>query len=296
MKPNEYLETILKDQKLEDDSQELKDLQKHRKEVEKILREGFPKAAPTIRYGGSKAKDTIIRESYDLDIACYFPHDDTSAGETLKDIFKNIGTVLADHYYIDPKTSAVRLRDKQNKIDFHIDVVPGRYVDGTKPDCFIYQNGADKDRLKTNLDIHIDHVKNSDVVSAIKLLKLWKTRRGLLVKQFTFELLIIKVLKDKKSSNVDAQLKHVWTSLMEAEEPISVEDPANPTGNDLSEFLKSAWPELAARSRDTLNLLEQSGWEAIFGPVDDSIENGGKTEGLKRAAATVITPTRPWLP
>ena len=192
MEPQKYLESVLKNQNLEDESQELKDLQKHRKDVDEILRKGFPKASPTIRYGGSKAKDTLIRESYDLDVVCYFPHDDKSAGETLKDIFENAKKVLTEHYYVEPKTSAVRLKDKQNKIDFHIDVVPGRYVDDSKSDCFIYQNGAEKDRLKTNLDLHIDHVKNSGVVPAIRLLKLWKTRRGLGVKQFVFELLIIR--------------------------------------------------------------------------------------------------------
>jgi tRNA nucleotidyltransferase (CCA-adding enzyme) len=296
MKAQEHLEDVLKSQNLDDDSQELKDLQAHRKDVEKILREGFPKASPTIRYGGSKAKDTLIRESYDLDIVSYFPHDDTTAGDTLKDIFENVTKKLAEHYYVDPKTSAVRLKDKQNKIDFHIDVVPGRFVDDSKTDCFIYQNGADKDRLKTNLDVHINHVKNSGVVPAIRLLKLWKTRRGLQIKQFVFELLIIKLLKNKKNNDLDAQLKHVWSSFKEAEEPISVEDPANPTGNDLTKLLKTVWPELSVRSRDTLDLLERSGWEAIFGPLEDKSNGEGKTSSFARAAATVVTPTRPWLP
>ena len=296
MEPQKYLETILKNQNLDADSQELKDLRKHREDVEEILHNGFPKATPTIRYGGSKAKDTMNRESYDLDIVFYLPHDDKSAGETLKDIFENVTKVLAVHYYVEPKTSAVRLKDKQNKIDFHIDVVPGRYVDDSKSDCFIYQNGAEKDRLKTNLDVHVDHVKYSGIVPAIRLLKLWKTRRGLRVKQFVFELLIIKLLRDKKSSTLDTQLKYVWTALKDAKEPIGVEDPANPTGNDLSEFLKSVWPELSGRSGDSLNLLEQSGWEAIFGPVNEDTDNGGRTEDLKRAAATIIIPTKQWLP
>jgi tRNA nucleotidyltransferase (CCA-adding enzyme) len=295
MDAQKYLELILKNQNLEDDSQELKDLQKHRQDVEEILRKGFAKASPTIRYGGSKAKDTMNRESYDLDIVFYLPHDDTSAGETLEDIYQNTIKVFADHYYVDPKNSAVRLRDKESKVDFHIDVVPGRYVDEAKADCFIHQNGAEKDRLKTNLDVQINHVKNSGVVPAVRLSKLWKTRRGLRVKQFVFELLIIQLLKDKKRSNLDIQLKHVWASLKDAKEPIGVEDPANPTGNDLSALLKSVWSELSGRSGDTLNLLEQSGWEAVFGAVDEDSRNGNKTERLRSAAAGVITPTRPWL-
>jgi hypothetical protein len=128
-------------------------------------------------------------------------------------------------------------------------------------------------------------------------LKLWKTRRGLRVKQFVLELLVIELLKEKKSSGLDVQLKHVWSSLAEAKDPISVEDPANPTGNDLSEFLKTVWSELSARSQDTLNLLENSGWEAIFGPPEEEEENGGrKTSVFVQAASAVKAPTKPWLP
>jgi hypothetical protein len=297
MTTKEYLERVLKSQNLADDSQELKDLQQHREDVEKILREAFPDASPTIQYGGSNAKGTLDREAYDLDVICYFRNDDTSAGETLMDIFDNVGKALGENYDIEPKTSSIRLRDKKNLIDFHIDVIPGRYVDDSKSDCFIHQNGVDKERLKTNLNVQIDHVKNSGVVPAIRLLKLWKTRRGLQIKQFVFELLIIKLLKDEKTSSLETQLTHVWSSLAEAEGPICVEDPANPCGNDLMEFMEASWPELSARAKDTLSLLDRSGWESIFGAVDDDDEDApAKKSAYVRAAASVSTPTKPWLP
>ena len=298
MGPKEYLTGILKSQNLADDSQELKDLQDHRKNVEKTLRASFPEAGPTIQYGGSKAKGTLIKELYDLDVVCYFPNDDTDAGATLKEIFDSVTEALAEDYYVEPKTSAIRLKDKKNKIDFHIDVVPGRYVDDSKSDCFIYQNGADKGRQKTNLTVHLDHVRNSGVVPAIRLLKLWETRRGLRVKHFVLELLIIELLKDKKNSGLDAQLKHVWTSLADAkDDPIVVEDPANPCGNYLSGFLDAVWPQLSARAEDTLSLLERSGWEAIFGPLQEGVEKSeSRASVFVRAAASVSTPTKPWLP
>ena len=53
---------------LADDSEELKTLQERRAEVEKVLRDHFEDCSPTIRYGGSKAKGTMIKEAYDLDI------------------------------------------------------------------------------------------------------------------------------------------------------------------------------------------------------------------------------------
>ena len=80
------------------------------------------------------------------------------------------------------------------------------------------------------------------------------------------------------------------------DEPAPVEDPANPTGNDLSQLLKSAWPELSARARDTLNLLERSGWEAIFGPIEGKETEESKTRSFIGAAAAVVTPTKPWCP
>ncbi len=295
MDTENYLKKILKDQELTDGSPELTALQRHRQEVEGVLKVGFPKCWPTIRYGGSKAKDTLIRELYDLDLVCYFPADDTTAGATLKDIYENAWKVLADQYYVNPKTSSLRLKDSKYKTDFHIDVVPGRYVDTSKKDCFIYQNGDEKDRLKTNLDVHISHVRGSGVTPALRLLKLWKVRRAIGIKQFAFELLIIKLLKNKKASTLDAQLTHVLTSIHDAKEPITVEDPANPSGNDLSQFVMSAWSELAMQAKRTLAQKEQSGWEAVFGPIDDGdTGGGGRTEIIRQAAASIITPPKPW--
>lgn len=292
MTDKEYLEAVLKNQDLKDDSQELKDLQKERANVEKLLRDGFPECSPTIRYGGSKAKTTLIKENYDLDIASYFPNDDTSAGETLKDIYDNTEKALAGEYNIVRKRTALRLRSKKD-VDFHIDVVPGRFTDDKKSDCFLHQEGADKDRLKTNLVVHIEHIRDSGFVPAIRVLKLWKTRKAIGVKQFAFELLIIELLNGTTKSLPD-QVKHVWTELRDRAEPVSIEDPANPTGNDLSDLLNdTVWSELSAVAKSPLETLEKDGWEAIFGKVSSDDD---KAEKAQRAASVVTAPSRPWLP
>lgn len=291
MTDQEYLQALLKSQDLKDDSAELKALQKERANVEKVLRAGFPDCAPTIRYGGSKAKGTLIKENYDLDIACYFPNDDTSAGETLKDIFDNTAKVLAKEYDVLRKRTALRLRSKQ-QVDFHIDVVPGRFTDEKESDCFLHQEGSDKDRLKTNLDVHIEHIRDSGFVEAIRVLKLWKTRKALDVKQFAFELLIVKLLKGTKKS-LPEQVKFVWTELRDRAEPVAIEDPANPTGNDLSDLLKTVWSDMSSVAKSTLATLESGGWEAVFGKVSDGDD---KTEKAQRAAAVVTSTNKPWSP
>jgi hypothetical protein len=273
MSDKKYLEDILESQTLDPDGQEMKDLRAHRADVDRILRKKFEECSPTIRYGGSKAKGTMVKEAYDLDMTCYFARDENGAGETLQEIYENVEAALADDYLITRKPSAVRLKSRdlnQWATDFHIDVVPGRFIDEKNEDVFLYRSSGEKGRQKTNLDVHIEHVKGSGVTDAIRLMKLWRARNFLSVRHFVLELLTIERLKYKKSLDLPAQLKHVWTELRDNIDDITIEDPANPTGNDLSElFNASVRQELSSIASRTLELIEKSGWESVFGPVPE---------------------------
>lgn len=296
MTTNEYLAKVLRLQALEEGSEELKALQERRAEVEKHICAAFEKSSPTIRYGGSKAKGTMIREAYDLDIISYFANGDTGAGETLEDIYNNVKEALGKHYFVIPKASALRLTNlspAHRGVDFHIDVVPGRFTDESKTDAYLYLSTGEKGRLKTNLDVHIEHVRDSGVADAIRLVKLWKVRNGVNLKSFVLELLVIDLLQDKKTG-LASQLEHIWTELRDGSEDISVEDPANPTGNDLSGIWNdSVKAELTAVARRTLSLIEESGWEAVFDPVEEKTATD-KKDNLIRAAAAVAAPSKPW--
>jgi hypothetical protein len=290
MIPSDYLSKILDEQNLADDSDELKQLRTRRKEVEELLRADFG-SSPTIRYGGSKSKGTLIKEAYDLDVICYFPRDDDDAGGTLETIFDNVKKSLGKKYVTLPKTSAIRLQS-QNYQDFHVDVIPGRFVDDKNEDAFLHRTTGDKKRLKTNLDVHIEHVRGSGVVPTIRLGKLWRVRRGLSVKHFGLELLIIEVAKTKKSASLDAQLKHVWQTLKDDVDSISIDDPANPHGNDLCELLSDAVrQELSTAASQTLAVLDRDGWEGVFGKLAGAEE---KKAAVVDAARTVSIPARPW--
>ncbi len=299
MNENEYLDAILKQQTLASDSEELKALQEQYEKVKKILRMNFRNCSPTITYGGSKAKGTMMKATYDLDIPCYFSHDDTSAGETLEDIYNKTRKALESDYWIEPKPSALRLKDRALRVDFHIDVVPGRYTDETKTDTFLYQSSGEKKRLKTNLHVHINHVRESGVIEAIRLLKFWRFRNGLRIKHFALELLIIKLLKDSKSMPLARQVKEIWEELRDHPDNFSIEDPANPDGNDLSALLDvSIRSELSTVARATLGTIANSGWQDVFGSIDEESEKE-KAESLKRAVASVVAAgatTKPWLP
>ena len=298
MTADEYLREVLDSQALGDDSDEVKALQKHRADVEKLIRDNFKDTALTIRYAGSKAKGTMDKESYDLDIISYVSSGDNTAGEWLEDIYGNHKKALAKKYYVEPKGSALRLKgcDPEDLgVDFHIDVVPGRFTDETQADAYLYQSGDDKKRLKTNLDVHLDHVRDSGLIDAICLGKLWKVRNSLPIRTFVLELAVIKLLEDKKKKSLSAQMEHFWTELRDNSANLTVEDPANPNGNDLSKCLDdNLKSQLAAAAKRTLEQIDSSGWQAVFGKTEKQ-EKVARVEILRRAAA-VATPSRPWLP
>jgi hypothetical protein len=298
MTADEYLKDVLASQALGDVSNEVKALQKHRADVEKLIRDSFKDTALTIRYAGSKAKGTMNKESYDLDIVSYVSSDDNTAGETLEDIYNNHKSALAKKYYVEPRGSALRLKgcDAENLgVDFHIDVVPGRFTDETQTDAYLYQSGGDKKRLKTNLDVHLDYVRDSDVIDAIRLAKLWKVRNALPIRTFVLELAVIKLLEKKKNKSLSAQMEHFWTELRDNSTNLTVEDPANPNGNDLSKCLDdNLKSQLADSAKRTLEQIDSSGWEAVYGKTEEQ-EKAARVEILRRAAA-VATPSRPWLP
>ena len=272
MSANTYLADILASQALADDSAEVKALQEHRADVEKLLRDEFKDSSLTIRYAGSKPKRTMNRESYDLDIISYSASGDTTAGETLQDIYENTQKAVAKKYLVEQKGSALRLKscDPENLgVDFHIDVVPGRFTDDTKTDAYLYQSTGDKKRLKTNLDVHLEHVKESGVIDPIRLAKLWKVRNGLPIRTFVLELAVIKTLKDKKKAGISDQMEHFWKELRDNSSSLSVEDPANPTGNDLSKELDdNLKAQLASAAKRTLTQIDESGWEAVYGEAE----------------------------
>lgn len=154
--------------------------------------------------------------------------------------------------------------------DYHTDVVPGRFVDEDRDDVFLYRNSGEKGRQKTNLDVHINHVKDSGAVDDIRLMKLWRARNELSVKHFVLELLTIDLLKEKKNSALTDRLIHVWTEMRDNIDDKQVEDLANPYGNDLSElFNATVKHELSNKAREALETVENDGWENVFGELPD---------------------------
>jgi hypothetical protein len=248
-------------------------LQSHKTEVTNFLRSEFGND-PVIKYAGSHEKGTMIRDNYDLDIVCYFPDTDN---RSLKEIREDVSNHLKSKYLIEEKASAERISDLRgvsSPSGYHIDVVPGRFIEGTD-DVFLHIAHVDKERIQTNLKTHINHIANSGCVPIIRLIKIWANRNRLNIKTFILELFVVEVLSGSYSKN---NLQESFLKVMEAMKDrfgsVQLIDPAN-TNNIVSQTINSADKIMVnSAGEKAFNLLSKSekisDWENIFGETQIS--------------------------
>lgn len=292
MTVNEFLQRLLKSQDLT--QQMVNDLSGYRKEVEEFLREQFGEE-PTIRYGGSKAKGTMIKENYDLDIVCYFPRD---CERDIKEIYEDVYKKLTEKYLVNPKTSALRIQKIGNdkvKVDYHVDVVPGRFVDDKKSDAFLYVSQGEGSRIKTNLETHIKFVSQSGCVDVIKISKLWRSRNNITLRTFLLELLVIECLKGSRSKdNLQYSFKNFLEYLRDNISDVRLEDPANTNNVVSANWSDGERQVISLKAKEALSIIEADSddtdkWREIFKETTSDKYIGG--------SSVVITKDRlskPW--
>jgi hypothetical protein len=219
MTPHAYLVSLLADQAMPRSA--LDSVQRLRGEVETVLRRqvGY---GPRFYYGGSYGKDTMIREAYDLDIVLYFPH---TEGRSLRELFAATNSALvAARYVVQPKTVALRLPYQGG---FHIDVVPGRAQDATFRYATLFKNVSPPSTLQTSLKVHIDAVRRTGIRDIVKLMKLWRLRRGLTWSTFAIEIAVAQALQGRDKTDYSAALQTVFTFLTANVLGMRFVDPAN---------------------------------------------------------------------
>jgi hypothetical protein len=60
-------------------------------------------------------------------------------------------------------------------------------------------------------------------------------------------------------------------------------------------LLKAEWSSLSAAAASTLASIDTTGWESVFGKVEEKAA-ADKVAALRSAAAAVSVPTKPWSP
>lgn len=291
-----FLQELLLSQDLSPEQEQT--LQAHKKEVTDFLRDEFGND-PVIKYAGSHEKGTMNTDDYDLDIVCYFPCGDS---RNLREIRDDVSMHLSKKYILEHKASAERitsLRGMSAPSSYHIDVVPGRFIEGTS-DVFLNVAYGDKERMQTNLKTHINYVTESGCVPIIRLVKIWSYRNNLHIKTFILELFIIKALTGFKNKNnlKDAFLK-VIKEFKDKFGNIQLEDPAN-TNNVISRTIEPSDKIMVAfaaeQTYDKINGSDNpADWKAVFhANAGKSIDRNDHSTIKVNSPAVIFSPRSPW--
>ena len=230
MSNDAYLRSLLAQQNLTQD--QLSSLRSLRDKIEGQL--SVLQGSPRFYYAGSFGKKTMIREFFDLDIVVYWPH---NCGYSLKGIFIAVGDILKKHWNSpNPKTVAWELRFQGG---FHIDVVPGRALDATFRYANLYRRDKDSS-LQTSIKVHLDTIRSSGRIDVIRLMKLWRTKRGVpLKKSLALELITIEGCKGLRTDDLEKQMGSALTYVRDNIMTVRIIDPAN-TNNIISDEIPAS--------------------------------------------------------
>lgn len=290
MTTTEYLCKVLEREDLP--QEEIDALKAKRDEVERFLGEELGDVSHTFKWAGSYAKKRMNGSSYDADLVVYVHNGEEGAGATLDEIYGTVESILKKKYVTVRKSSAIRLLNTGGGEYTHVDVVPGRFFDDTQTDTWLHRTDGDKCRFKTNLKVHLRHIRDSGQQDLVRLVKLWACRNGIACRTFILELMSVDLAPGAASAALPDRVIHVFEQLRDNADDLSVTDPANPTGNDLSGDFGKAKPSLTHFARKSLESIDAGDWASVFGEVEEP--DGGKAAALRSVAVHVKPASVPW--
>lgn len=140
-----------------------------------------------------------------------------------------------------------------------MDLVPAVHLGGNTEDHWLYVNKANRERTKTNVDTHINTVRNSGRINEIILTKIWRKNHNLDFPSFYLELAVIEALKYKRSGLAEhflAILDYLSTTFVSARF-VDTANTNNIISDDLTDAEKKAIAIKAGQSRG------QQSWGSI---------------------------------
>jgi len=200
--------------------------------IEPVLRQWANRFLVDVSPSGSYAKGTANRSGTDLDLFISLSPDTT---ETLSDIHKTLVSSLKAAGY-QPRQQNVSIGI--SVFGHSVDLVPGKRQNWLYNDHSLYKRRGDT-WTKTDVSQHIEKVRNSGRQAEIRLIKLWRTQKGLEFPSFYLELAVIKALELQFLTPLADNLRTIFAYLRDNILTARFVDPAN-TNNIISDDLTFA--------------------------------------------------------
>lgn len=194
---------------------------------------------------GSRAKGDAIKGKSDIDI--FVSIIDPNNRNTVKEYYEDLYSFLKEKM----PTNSMRKQNVSIGIDYagcSIDVTPGKrinrqiYRNGRYyTDHYIYSRKTDNN-TQTNIQTHIDLVRNSGLANEMMILKIWRNCHALELPSIAIEILTEEILRYNKSSSLYVNVKRVFESLRDTIMDRRIIDPSNTT-NNIADGIKKAEKE-----------------------------------------------------
>lgn len=206
-----------------------------------------------IRLCGSYAKETRIRGTTDIDLLISLGPRTPLGIDKLYDRFFDF---MKRRGY-NPRRQSVTVGVTHHGL--MVDLIPAKQEWGGANDHLIFE--TEHQRItRTNFDTHLQAVKESGTIEEIRLLKIWRTLRGLRLPSLCLELAVMDALRRQARHQPAANTEVVLRYLKDVLPSAPIRDPANfenLVSDDLLKHEKLAISEAAAES------LKHSDWAKI---------------------------------
>lgn len=210
------------------------------------LQRAFP-AILSISYSGSYAKGTAVSVGTggaDVDLFLSF----SPGTSTLRNLYEDVYQHALNRSWA-PRLQNVSIGLRAG--GYKVDLVPARQQQGYQNYHSLYVRKANAWR-QTNVQEHINRVSKSQRTEEIRLLKIWRTLRGLDFPSFYLELFALEALKGRAYGDLTENVWHALGSIQSSLTTTQVIDPAN-SNNLISDSLtaqqKQAVAQAAAQTR-----------------------------------------------
>lgn len=189
----------------------------------------FSTATLEIQQSGSRAKGTAIKGSSDIDM--FLSITDRENEDTLKEYYNGLYAYLKRNGY-NVRKQNVSIGLKYKGMD--IDLVPAKKCNSQSyqrlferfNDHYLWSNKKQA-RTLTNIQKHIDLIRNSNTRNEIMLTKIWRNRFNLDFPSIYIELMVIDALKNFNEYDIEKRFNHVLYYIRDNIMGKKIVDPSN---------------------------------------------------------------------
>lgn len=195
-----------------------------------------------LRYGlmietqksGSKAKGDAIKGKSDIDIFVSITDRDNTA--SVEDYYNDLYDFLKPYF----QNNSIRKQNVSIGVTYagcSIDITPGKRINyqsyGLSNNYFDHNIYSRKTEsiTRTNIQKHIDLVRNSGLTNEMMILKIWRNCHGLELPSIAIEILTAEVLGKNRSASLYENVKTVLEDIRDTILTRRIIDPANSNNN-----------------------------------------------------------------